>query len=130
MADSADARSFGQLLSDLGSDLARLVKAEAELIRAELQDKAKDLARAGAEFAAGAILLLAALMILLQALVLALSKVMDPVWASLLVGVGVAVVGAVILRTGAKTAQGANLKPERAQAHFRKDAELIKEQVK
>ena len=130
MADSADARSFGQLLSDLGSDLARLVKAEAELIRAELQDKAKDLARAGAEFAAGAILLLAALMILLQALVLALSKVMDPVWASLLVGAGVAVVGAVILRTGAKTAQGANLKPERAQAQFRKDAELIKEQVK
>ena len=100
MADSADARSFGQLLSDLGSDLARLVKAEAEL------------------------------MILLQALVLALSKVMDPVWASLLVGVGVAIVGAVILRTGAKTAQGANLKPERAQAQFRKDAELIKEQVK
>ena len=130
MADSADARSFGQLLSDLGSDLARLVKSEAELIRSELQEKAKELAKAGAEFAAGAILLLAALMILLQALVLALSKVMDPVWASLLVGVGVAIVGAVILRTGAKTVQANNLKPERAQAQFRKDAELIKEQVK
>ena len=130
MADSADARSFGQLLSDLGSDLARLVKAEAELIRAELQDKAKDLARAGAEFAAGAILLLAALMILLQAVVLALSKVMDPVWASLLVGVGVAIVGVVVLRAGAKTVQAHNLTPERAQAQFRKDAELIKEQVK
>ena len=36
MADSADARSFGQLLSDLGSDLARLVRGEAELIRAEM----------------------------------------------------------------------------------------------
>ena len=130
MSDSADARSFGQLLSDLGSDLARLVRGEAELIRAEMRSKGKELAKAGAEFAAGAILLLAALMILLQALVLALSKVMDPVWASLLVGVGVAIVGAVMLRTGAKTAQASNLAPERAQAQFRKDAQLIKEQVK
>ena len=69
-------------------------------------------------------------MILLQALVLALSKIMDPVWASLLVGVGVAIVGGVMLRTGAKTAQISNLAPERAQAQFRKDAQLIKEQVK
>jgi hypothetical protein len=130
MADSADARSFGQLLSDLGGDLARLVRAEAELIRAEMQAKGKELAKAGAEFAAGAILLLAALMILLQALVLTLSKVMDPVWASLLVGVAVAIVGAVMLRTGAKTAQATNLAPERAQAQFRKDAQLMKEQVK
>lgn len=130
MADSADARSFGQLLSDLGSDLARLVRAEAELIRAEMRAKGKEFAKAGAEFAAGAILLLAALMILLQALVLALSKIMDPVWASLLVGVGVAIVGAVMLRTGAKTAQTTNLAPERAKAQFRKDAQLMKEQVK
>jgi hypothetical protein len=130
MADSADGRTFGQLLSDLGGDLSRLVRSEAELVRAELSEKAKDLARAGAEFAAGAILLLAALMILLQALVLALSKVMDPVWASLLVGVAVAIVGGVLLRTGAKTAQPSNLRPERAAAQLRKDAELVKEQVK
>lgn len=130
MADSADARSFGQLLSDLGGDLSRLVRSEAELVRAELSEKAKDLAKAGAEFAAGAILLLAALMILLQALVLALSKVMDPVWASLLVGVAVAVVGAVMLKAGAKTAQPSNLRPDRTVGQLRKDAELVKEQVK
>lgn len=129
MADSADARSFGQLLSDLGGDLARLVRGEAELIRAELQSKGKVLAKAGAEMAAGAILLLAALMILLQALVLALSKIMDPVWASLLVGVAVAAVGLMVVRAGAKAAQASNLAPERAQAQFRKDAQLLKEQV-
>jgi len=130
MADSADGRSFGQLLSDLTGDLSRLVRSEAELIRLELSEKGKELGKAGAEFAAGAILLLAALMILLQALVLALSKVMDPVWASLLVGVVVAAVGVFLLRTGAKTVQPSNLRPERAVNSLKKDAELLKEQAK
>ena len=130
MADSADGRTFGQLVTDLTGDVSRLVRSEAELIRVEFAEKAKELGKAGAEFAAGAILLLAALMILLQALVLALSKVMDPVWASLLVGVAVAVVGAVLLRTGAKTADPSKLRPERTAQALRKDAQLVKEQVK
>ena len=130
MADSGDGRSFGQLLSDLTSDLSRLVRNEAELVRLEMSEKARELGRAGAEFAAGAILLLASLMILLQALVLALSKVMDPVWASLLVGVVVAVVGVVALKAGAKTVQPSNLRPDRTVKSLKKDAELVKEQVK
>ncbi|HYG27317.1 MAG TPA: phage holin family protein [Caulobacteraceae bacterium] len=130
MADSADGRTFGQLVSDLTGDVSRLVRSEAELIRVEFAEKAKELGKAGAEFAAGAILLLAALMILLQALVLALSKIMDPVWASLLVGVAVAIVGALLLRTGAKTADPAKLRPERTAQALRKDAQLVKEQVK
>ena len=86
-----------------------------------------------ATYSVGQVLLLrsvAALMILLQALVLALSKIMDPVWASLLVGVAVAVVGALLLRTGAKTADPAKLRPERTAQALRKDAQLVKEQVK
>lgn len=130
MADSADARTFGQLLSDLTGDLSRLVRSEAELIRVELSEKARDLGKAGAEFAAGAILLLAALMVLLQALVLALGRVMDPVWAAVLVGVVVAIAGVILLRTGAKTANPSNLRPDRAVGQLRKDAELLKEQVK
>jgi xanthine/uracil permease len=130
MADFGDSRSFGQLLADLTSDLSRLVRSEAELIRLEISEKSKVLGRAGAEFAAGAILLLAALMILLQAVVLALSKVMDPVLASLLVGVVVAGIGYVLLKAGARTAAPSNLRPERAVNSLKKDAELVKEQVK
>jgi xanthine/uracil permease len=130
MADFGDGRSFGQLLADLTGDLSRLVRSEAELIRLEISEKSKVLGRAGAEIAAGAILMLAALMVLLQALVLALSKVMDPALASLLVGVVVAGLGYVLLKAGAKTAKPSNLRPQRAVNSLKKDAELVKEQVK
>jgi hypothetical protein len=125
-----ESRSIPQLLGDFTGDLTTLLRQESELVRAEFSEKLGQLARAGSEVAAGAILLLAALMILLQALVLALSKIMDPAWAALLVGVAVAVLGAVLLSAGAKMAKPSNLTPDRTLRQVGKDAELAKEQVK
>ncbi len=76
--------------------------------------------------AAGGLLLVAALLVLLQALVLALSKVMDPIWASLLVGLSVAAVGYLLIRAGKKALSPDALKPDRTARQLRKDAELIK----
>src|SRR5512146_193440 len=101
MADTMDPRSLPQLVGDLTHDLSTLVRKESELIRVELKENLQQMARGGATLAVGAVLTLAAAMILLQTLVLALAKVMDPVWASLLVGVVVAIVGIVLLRGGA-----------------------------
>jgi hypothetical protein len=98
---STDPRSIPQLIGDLATDVSSLVRKEAELVRAEFSEKTMQLAKAGGEMAGGAICLLAALIVLLQALVLALSKVMDPAWAALLVGVVVALVGVSLLRLGA-----------------------------
>jgi len=130
MADTMDPRSLPQLVGDLTHDLSTLVRKESELIRAELKENLQQMARGGAKLAVGAVLLLAAVMILLQTLVLALAKVMDPVWASLLVGVVVAVVGFVLLRNGAKSAQPSTLRPDRAANQLKKDAQLVKEQVR
>ena len=130
MADTMDPRSLPQLVGDLTHDLSTLVRKESELIRVELKENLQQMARGGAKLAVGAVLLLAAAMVLLQTLVLALSKVMDPVWASLLVGVVVAVVGFVLLRGGAKSAQPSNLRPDRAANQLKKDAQLVKEQVR
>lgn len=130
MADMPEGRSIPQLLSDFTSDFTNLLRKESELVRAEFSEKLGQLARGGGEMAAGAICLLAALLVLLQALVIALSKLMDPAWASLLVGVLVAIVGVLLLRAGAKTAQVSNLKPDRTVRQLEKDAQLAKEQVK
>jgi xanthine/uracil permease len=130
MADTMDPRSLPQLVGDLTHDLSTLVRKESELIRVELKENMQQMARGGATLAVGAVLTLAAAMILLQTLVLALAKVMDPVWASLLVGVVVAIVGVVLLRGGAKAAQPSNLRPDRAANQLRKDAQLVKEQVR
>lgn len=127
---ASDPRSIPQLIGDLATDVSSLVRKEAELVRAEFSEKTTQLLKAGGEMAGGAICLLAALIVLLQALVLALSKVMDPAWAALLVGVVVALVGVSLLRMGAKTAKPSNLAPERTTRQIEKDAQLVKEQVR
>lgn len=130
MADTMDPRSLPQLLADLTHDLSTLVRKESELVRVEFKENLQQVARGGAKVAVGAVLLLAAVMILLQTLVLGLSKIMDPVWASLLVGVVVAIVGFVLLRNGARSASPAVLRPDKAATQLRKDAQFVKEQVR
>ena len=114
------------LVGQLGVDLASLVRKESELIRTELSEKLRSAAKAVGDIAAGGLLLVAALLVLLQALVIALAKVMDPLWASLLVGIGVAIVGGLLVRMGMKALSPEGLKPDRTARQLRKDAELIK----
>lgn len=114
------------LLGQLGGDLAGLVRKEAELVRAEISEKTRAAGKAVLDIAAGALLLIAALLVLLQALVLALSKVMDPLWASLLVGVAVAAVGYLLVRIGMKAISPKGLAPDRSARQLKKDAELMK----
>lgn len=128
--ETQDPRSLPQLLSALTTDLATLVRKEGELVRAEVSEKLHHTARAGGEIAAGGVFLLAALMVLLQALILALSKVMDPLWASIIVGVAVGAGGYLLVKTGMKMMQPANMRPERTVRQLGKDAQLVKEQVK
>jgi len=114
------------LIGQLGSDLAGLVRKEAELARAEVSEKVSAAGKAVVDLAAGALLLVAALLVLLQALVLALSKVMDPTWASLLVGVVVAAAGYLLVRMGLKALSLKALKPDRSARQLQKDAQLMK----
>ena len=119
-------RGLTDLIGQLGGDLAGLVRKESELIRAEVSEKLTAAGKAVADIAAGGLLLIAALLVLLQALVLALSKVMDPIWAALLVGLGVAAVGYLLVRAGMKAISLSALKPDRTARQLKKDAELMK----
>ncbi|HEX7887186.1 MAG TPA: phage holin family protein [Phenylobacterium sp.] len=121
-----EARSLAELIGQLGGDLAALVRKESELVRAEISEKTRAAGKAVGEIAAGGLLIVAALLVLLQALVLALSKIMDPIWASLLVGVIVAAGGFMLVRTGMKLMSGDALKPDRATRQLKKDAALVK----
>ena len=123
---SQEARTLPDLVGQLTGDLAALVRKESELIRTELSEKASHAAKAVESVAAGGLLLVAALLVLLQALVIALSKIMDPLWASLIVGVAVAAVGFVLVRGGVKAMSMDSLKPDRATRQLKKDAELVK----
>lgn len=121
-----DIRTLPELVSQLTTDLATLVRKESELVRTELGEKLQAAGKAAGEIAAGGILLLAALGVLLAALVQGLSEYMHPAFAALLVGVVVAALGAFLVRAGLKMLSPGNLTPDRSARQLRKDAQLMK----
>lgn len=121
-----EARGLTDLIAQLGGDMAALVRKESELVRAEVSEKLNAAGKAVGDIAAGSLLLIAALLVLLQALVLALAKFMDPIWAALIVGLGVAAVGYLLVRAGMKAISLGGLKPDRTARQLKKDAELMK----
>lgn len=128
--DGADPRSIPELISTLTGDLANLVRKEGELVRTEVSEKIHQTAKAGQTLSIGAALLLGAFLVLLQALVLALSKFMDPLWASILVGIVVGLVGYSLIKGALKQVQPAQLAPDRSARQLQKDAQFVKEQVR
>lgn len=141
MSQTPDPRSVPQLLSDLARELTTLFRKEGQLIRAELSEKVTQLQVGAGSAAAGAIILLVALNVLAGALVVAIARIgaepADPAiqqsgiglgWASLIVGVLLAIIGAVLLRKGASNMS--NLTPERSVNQVTQDATMVKEQVR
>jgi hypothetical protein len=125
-----DSRSVPELLGDLARSVPALVRQEAQLLRSEMSDKLTQVEVGLGSVVAGGILLFAALLILLQAIVIALTEIMGPGWAALVVGLVVAVIGAVLLKKGADQMKVSNLMPERTTHQLKQDAELAKEQVR
>jgi len=119
------------LISDLSQQVTTLLQTEGKLLRTELYEKAEKAGAGAAEVLGGAICLMAALLILLQALVIALANAgLGAGWSSLLVGIVVAVVGAFLVRTGAANMKPSQLTPDRTTGQLKRDASVIKDQVK
>ena len=127
--DSRDSRSLSDLVYGLTGDLAELVRKESELVRTEVSEKLAAAGRAGAGLGIGAALLVGAFLLLLQALVLALSKVMDPVWATILVGAFAGLAGFFLVRSSAAKLSPAELTPDRSARQLEKDLNLVKGQM-
>jgi hypothetical protein len=140
MNQTLDPRSVPQLLSDLAREISTLFRKEGQLIRAELSEKTSQLTVGIGEAAAGAICLLVSLNVLAAALVVAIARIgadqADPAiqnsgigmgWASLIVGVLLAIIGAILVKRG--TSNMSHLTPERSVSQVSQDANLVKEQV-
>ena len=130
MAVNHENRSVGELLRDLANDVTALVRQEMTLARTEAQDKLQQTVMAVMAMVAGALIAFAALIILLDALVYGLTEAGLERWlAALIVGVGVAIIGFILVRKGQKDLSASRLMPERTAENVRKDINLVKEQV-
>ena len=125
-----ESRSIGDLLRDLATDSAHLIRQELTLARTEAQEKVYQTTHAMTSLIAGALLAFAALIVLLDALVYGLTDAGLERWlAALIVGGVVAAIGFLLVRKGQNDLSATRLVPERTMASVRKDMHLVKEQV-
>ncbi|KRR27592.1 phage holin family protein [Bradyrhizobium retamae] len=132
MPFSNHARSVPDIIGDLFSQLATLLRKETQLARAEMSDNMLSIGRGLGLIVGGAVLLIPALVILLQAGVAALTDRYGIVsyWSALLVGGAVLIVGIVLLLVGISRLKIENIAPSKTVHQLQRDASVAKEQVR
>jgi Putative Actinobacterial Holin-X, holin superfamily III len=128
---SANNRSIPDLLGDAVGQLAKLIGNEFDLARAELADKAAQVARASALIGAGAVLMIPALVVLLFAIAAALmhAGISDPV-AYLLTAVGAMAISGILIWVGISRMSGDALTPKVTLEQLERDKLAAKEMVR
>ncbi len=118
------------LLADVFSGITTLLRQELQLVQAESSEKLSQAMTGFLSLLVGLLVGFSALIILLQALVLALSNVMAPTYAALLVGGTVALVAFILIQQGQSRVKAGNLMPERTMKAMREDREMVMEKVR
>ena|SRR5580765_5848043 len=102
-------RSIARILGDIADHVERIMRAEFRLARMELGGELRRLQRASIVLAAGVVAVTLAMAFVLLAIVYALSTVMTPFAAALLVGVVTAAIGLICVTAGWKRLHGITL---------------------
>ena len=130
MTDPAD-RSLGDLVKFVTEDLSHLIRSEIKLAQVEVTEKAKGVGAGIGAFGAAGVLALFGLGLLLTTAVLALSLVVAPWLAALIVAVVVFVVAGIAALMGKKkVTEAAPPVPTRAVESVKEDVQEIKESIK
>lgn len=125
--ESVPRESVVQLLGDLASQSANLVRDEVALALQELREKGKSLQLTMMVIAAGALIALLAVATLCAAIILALNEYLEP-WASaLLVGVVLSVIAGVMIILGVRRMKQHSLKPEKTLETLEENKEWLEE---
>ena len=124
--DEVKETSVGELIGNISNDLSTLFRQEVELAKVELKEEASKAGKAagmlgGAGFAGYMVLVL-----LSFALVAALSNVMDPGWAALIVAVLWAIAAGVLYSIGRKKLKTVDPTPRRTVDTLKEDAQWLK----
>jgi hypothetical protein len=118
--------SIGELIGNISNDLSQLFRQEVELAKAELKQEATKAGKAGGMLGGAAFAGYLAVVLLSFALVFALSNVMDPGWAALIVAVIWLIIGAVLYANGRKKLKDVDPVPHRTVDTIKEDAQWLK----
>ncbi|MFI6852468.1 phage holin family protein [Streptomyces sp. NPDC050416] len=115
--------SVGELLSTVTSDVQQLLRQEAELAKAEVQQEATKAGKAAGMFGGAGFAGYMVAVFLTLAAMFALANVMDLGWAALIVTALWAVIGAVLYRRGRERMRTVSPKPEQTLETLKEDAQ-------
>jgi hypothetical protein len=119
--------SFGELLGQLANNSAALVRDEIALAKQEMGEKVETIRSGAFVTAAGAVVGLIGAMALVAAAIIGLGNLIGPGWSSLIIGLVLAVAGAVIAFTGIGRIKQTTLKPEQTIETLEEDKRWLKE---
>lgn len=123
-------RSFADIVKDLTADLSRLVRGEIALAKTELQQNIARIGSGAGLFGGAGVVGLFAVEFILLAILFGLVALGLPAWAaSLIVGVVLGIVAAVLAMSGKKAVAGASVAPAHAIEHMKADADAIKSEI-
>ena len=125
-AEEVSETSVGELIGNISNHLSQLFRQEVELAKAELKQEASKAGKAAGMLGGAAFAGYLAIVLLSFALVFALSNVMDPGWAALIVAVIWAIIGAVFYANGRKKLKNVDPVPRRTVDTIKEDAQWLK----
>ena len=125
-AEEISETSVGELIGNISNDLSQLFRQEVELAKVELKQEASKAGKAAGMLGAAGFAGYLLVILLSFALVAALSNVMDPGWAALIVAVLWAIVGAVLYANGRKKLKTVDPTPRRTVDTLKEDAQWLK----
>jgi hypothetical protein len=124
-----DGKTLGELFADLSRDTAMLVHKEVELARTEVSSMLSRVTRHIVYIAVGGSLAYAGLLVVLAACVVLLQVAGLTWWAAaLIVGIGAALAGYLLLQRGVSALQKASLVPTETIQTLKENAEWVKGQ--
>ncbi|MCQ9471996.1 phage holin family protein [Pseudomonas alliivorans] len=117
------------LIRQLAHEVPALDSKEVALVKAEFRESIHATKQGATTVGIGAVVMLGGLIMVLMAAVYALSYVMAPWLAALIVGVAALVIGFFMVQAGNKKLDASNLIPERTTGTLQKDKEAIQRKV-
>ena len=122
--------SLGELFQSLSNDTSLLIRQEAALAKAEIQNKIEKVVADAGMMAGGVGLALAGGIALLIAAIWGLGDILDSIWLSaLIIGVLFLIVAAVLISSGLKKIKEIDAKPKQTIESLREDKEWAKRQI-
>lgn len=121
-----DDTSVGGLLRQLTHEVPSLITKELALAKAEMSESIRATKAGAGSVATGGAVLLGGFIVLLMSAVFALSNVVEPWLAALIVGAVVVVIGMIMVSSGKKKFQASSFKPDRTIHSVNKDKEAVK----